>query len=114
MTGCIPPTMTFPRLGSRAWHADFRGGQLTTDVGVLLLRQVEQRLGLFDALDRAIPDPRPPEMIRHRQKTMLAQRITAPGERVPIADQLGGEWAMQALRREALGGCSSPPAIASG
>ncbi len=69
--------MTFARLGSRVLHADFLGGQLTTDAGVLLIRQVEQRLGLFDAIDRAIPDPRTPEMIRHDQKTLLAQRITA-------------------------------------
>lgn len=77
MTGCIPPTMTFARLGSRAVHADFLGGQLTTDAGALRLRQVAQRIGLFDALDRAIPDPRRPEMICHDQKTTLAQRITA-------------------------------------
>lgn len=69
--------MAFSRLGSRALHADFLGGRITTDAGVLLLREVALRTGLFDALDRAIPDPRLPEMIRHDQKSMLAQRITA-------------------------------------
>ena len=69
--------MAFSRLGSRSLHADFLGGRITTDAGVLLLREVARRTGLFDALDRAIPDPRLPEMIRHRQKSLLAQRITA-------------------------------------
>lgn len=77
MTDCNRPAMTFSRLQSRALHADFLGGRLTTDAGVLLLREVADRIGLFDALDRAIPDPRLPEMIRHHQKAMLAQRITA-------------------------------------
>lgn len=77
MTDCNRPTMTFSRLQSHAVHADFLGGRLTTDAGGLLLREVADRIGLFDALDRAIPDPRLPEMIRHDQKAMLAQRITA-------------------------------------
>ena len=77
MSHCNRPTMTFSRLQSRAIHADFLGGRLTTDAGSLLLREVADRIGLFDAIDHAIPDPRLPEMIRHEQKTLLAQRITA-------------------------------------
>ena len=69
--------MNFSRLHSRSIHADFLGGRLTTDAGSLLLREVADRIGLFDAMDRVIPDPRLPEMIRHDQKTLLAQRITA-------------------------------------
>ncbi len=57
--------------------ADFSGGRLTTDAGVLLLREVAQRTGLFRALDRVIPDPRQPDLIVHDQQTMLAQRIMA-------------------------------------
>ena len=77
MSDCNRPSMSFSRLQSRTVHADFLGGRLTTDAGSLLLREVADRIGLFDALDRAIPDPRLPEMIRHEQKTLLAQRITA-------------------------------------
>lgn len=62
---------------SKAVVADFRGGRLTTDAGALLLREVERRLGLFQAIDRCIPDPRQPELIEHDQETLLAQRITA-------------------------------------
>ncbi len=77
MTDCNRQTMTFSRLQSRALHADFLGGRLTIDAGVSLLREVADRTGLFEALDAVIPDPRRPEMIRHEQKTLLAQRITA-------------------------------------
>ena len=77
MTDCSRDSLTFSRLGAKAVVADFQGGRLTTDAGALLLRQVERRLGLFDALDAAIPDPRRPELIEHDQKALLAQRITA-------------------------------------
>ena len=77
MTDCNPGTLTFSRIGSKAVVADFGGGRLTTDAGALLLREVADRLGLFEALDAAIPDPRHPAFILHDQKAMLAQRVTA-------------------------------------
>ncbi len=77
MTDCSQQPLHFARAGGKAVVADFRGGRITTDAGALLLRQVESRIGLFDALDAAIPDPRRPELIEHDQKAMLAQRITA-------------------------------------
>lgn len=77
MTQRTTPTLPFSRAGRREIHADFSGGDLTSDAGVLLLREADRRLGLIDALDRAIPDPRRPELIDHPQKTLLAQRIFA-------------------------------------
>src|SRR3954451_5259217 len=77
MTDCSPEPLHFARAGSKAVVADFNGGRLTTDSGALLLRDVEHRLGLVDALDAAIPDPRRPELIEHDQKALLAQRIVA-------------------------------------
>src|SRR4051794_8161349 len=77
MTDCNADPMTFTRLGSRAVLADFQGGRLTTDAGALLLRELADRLGLFEAIDAAIPDPRDPALIIHDQRAMLAQRVTA-------------------------------------
>lgn len=77
MTDCTAVPLPFASLGRKAVVADFRGGRLTTDAGALLLRELEQRLGLFRALDAAIPDPRLPELIVHEQHALLAQRITA-------------------------------------
>jgi len=58
-------------------EADFEGGRLTSDGGLLLLREVDRRLGLLDAVDQAIPDPRDPRYIIHQQRELLAQRIFA-------------------------------------
>ena len=77
MTECNHEAIDFSRLGPKAVVADFRGGRLTTDAGALLLREVGDRLGLFDALDAAIPDRRHPLFIVHEQRSMLAQRVIA-------------------------------------
>ena len=77
LTDCNRDAMTFSRLGTKAVVADFHGGRLTTDSGALLLREGARRLGLFEALDAAIPDPRDPALIVHDQRAMLAQRVTA-------------------------------------
>jgi hypothetical protein len=75
MTDCTATILPFARVGSRPVVADFTGGRLTSDAGALLLRQVAQTTGLFDALNAVIPDPREPLLIEHDQQAMLAQRI---------------------------------------
>lgn len=77
MTDCNRDTLDFASIGPKAVVADFNGGRLTTDAGALLLREIGQKLGLFDALDRVIPDPRWLPIVVHDQKAMLAQRILA-------------------------------------
>jgi hypothetical protein len=77
MTDCNPVPLHFSTLGSKAVVADFQGGRLTTDAGALLLREVDQTCGLFDAINAAIPDPRNPVFITHDQRAMIAQRIMA-------------------------------------
>src|SRR5262245_2649523 len=75
MTHCNRPDVPFSSLNRQQLVADFAGGALTSDAGALLLREVDRRLGLLDALDRAIPDPRDPDAITHAQRTLLAQRV---------------------------------------
>jgi hypothetical protein len=77
MTDCTLRPLRFSSLGRKDVVADFDGGRLTTDSGALLLREVDNRLGLFDALDAVIPDPRHPLYIVHDQRAMLAQRVIA-------------------------------------
>jgi hypothetical protein len=43
----------------------------------LLLREVAEKTGLFEALNAAIPDPRNPVLIVHDQHALIAQRVTA-------------------------------------
>src|SRR5512145_409695 len=75
MTECNRRPLPLSSLGPRRVEADFSAGSLTTDAGALLLREADRRLGLLDALDRAIPDPRNPDLITHPQRTLLAQRV---------------------------------------
>jgi hypothetical protein len=77
MTDCNRQPLPFSSLGPKAVVADFDGGRLTSDAGALLLREVDDRIGLFDALDAAIPDPRLPLLVVHDQRAMIAQRVIA-------------------------------------
>jgi Transposase DDE domain group 1 len=75
MTPCDRTPIRFASLNHQQVVADFTGGTRTCDAGGLLLREVDRRLGLLDALDRAIPDPPDPAAITHAQRTRLAQRV---------------------------------------
>ena len=77
MTECSRETITFSRLPQRRVVADFGGGRLTSDAGLLLLREVDRRLGLSAAIDACLPDPRDPRYVLHEQQQMLAQRLFA-------------------------------------
>ena len=74
-TECNPKTIHFTPQGRRKVAASFDGGQITSDAGALLLREVASRARLFDRMAAAVPDPRDPELIEHEQKTLFAQRV---------------------------------------
>ena len=63
MTDCNRQPMLFASLNRRKILADFNGGQITSDAGALLLREADQRIGLIDAIDACIKDPRDPDAI---------------------------------------------------
>ena len=55
--------------------ARFDGGQLSSDGGLLALREVERRLGIADRLAACIDDPRAPERVRHGIAAILRFRM---------------------------------------
>ncbi len=55
--------------------ARFDGGQLSSDGGLLVLGEVERRLGLAERLAACIDDPRAPERIRHGLAAILRFRM---------------------------------------
>ena len=55
-------------------HVAFDGGRLTSDAGVLVLAEIERRLGLAERLARCIEDPRAPERVRHGLAEMIRFR----------------------------------------
>jgi len=57
--------------------ARFDGGSLSSDGGVLLLRQIESKLKFADRLAACLPDTRDRGRTRHGQAEMIAERIFA-------------------------------------
>ena len=53
----------------------FDGGRLTSDAGVLLLADIERRLGIAERLARCIEDPRSPERVHHTLAEMIRFRM---------------------------------------
>ncbi|MBB2159751.1 transposase, partial [Gluconacetobacter sacchari] len=67
----------FPAIGRKKITADFDGGRITSDGGVLLLAAAERRIGLADRLARLIADPRNPRRVTHGVADILRARILA-------------------------------------
>jgi hypothetical protein len=66
---------TLKRLRRQAVEVDFDGGTLTSDGGLLLMREVDRKLDLIRRIDQAIPDPRDPLYTAHPQAEILTSRI---------------------------------------
>ncbi len=68
-------SLLFDDLGPRRVQADFSGGHLSSDGGVLLLRQIDRGLGLSRALAQCFQDTRNQVFVDHAVEELLAQRL---------------------------------------
>jgi len=75
VTNCTQIAFEFPALKRRQVQANFAGGAITSDGGVLLLRQVDKRLGLSAAVAAALNDPRRQASCVHDGLSLLKQRL---------------------------------------
>jgi hypothetical protein len=75
VTGCTATKLEFPALKRRKIEAQFSGGAITSDGGVLLLRSIDQRLKLTEQVAAQITDPRDPDKIQHQVVDLLRQRV---------------------------------------
>ena len=55
----------FGRLGRRVVEGRFDGGSMTSEGGVMLLSELDRKLGLLEAASCCIADPRNPLLITH-------------------------------------------------
>lgn len=62
-------------MGRREIDVRFDGGAVSSDGGLLLLREVEKRVGLLKAVAEVLPDPRSPLLVRHKTEQLLRQRV---------------------------------------
>jgi hypothetical protein len=67
-------------------HLAFDGGRLTSDAGVLVLAEIERRLGIAERLAGCITDQRAPERVRHGLAEMIRYRMLLVAAGYPDAN----------------------------
>jgi hypothetical protein len=83
-----------PLVAGKPVHAAFDGGRLTSDAGVLVLAEIERRLGIADRLARCLVDPRSPGRVHHTLADMIRFRVLLIAAGYPDANDC------DALRRD--------------
>ena len=66
----MSPFSRLVTVGGKPVQVAFDGGRLTSDAGVLVLAEIERRLGLAERPARCIEDPRAPERVSTGWKTL--------------------------------------------
>ena len=74
-TDFTPEQLRFPPAAGYTIRADFAGGEISSDLGALVLAAVDRRIGLIDRLAGAIADSRHASYIKHPLRDLLSQRI---------------------------------------
>ena len=74
-TDCSAEQIEFLAFRGRRVEAAPTAGRTSTDGGVLLLREVAQRMGLFGRLAACFTDHRDPRRIEHTVEEMVSQRV---------------------------------------
>lgn len=77
MTNSRATQLEFASCKGRKVQADFEGGEVSSDGGLLLLREVDRRLDLTRRAAKLLPDERQPGKITHSAVSMLRQRVFA-------------------------------------
>ena len=77
MTNCTSSFIQFSPLNRKKIQASFNGGNITSDGGLLLLREVDKRIGLTKKLSKALRDDRHAGYVDHTMLDLLRQRVYA-------------------------------------
>ena len=75
MTKCYSNPLQFSPLKRKKVEAEFSGGDITSDAGALLLREVDKKLKLCSSLVPHIQDPRCQDLVTHKLESLIRQRI---------------------------------------
>jgi hypothetical protein len=98
-TDCNAERFEFQALGSRPVIARFDGGIITSDGGLLLLREVEARRQIISQFAACFTDHRDPRYVEHSVAELVAQRVYALAlgyEDLNDHDDLRGDWLLAA------------------
>ncbi len=74
-TECNTDRFDFQPLEKREVRGSFDGGAITSDAGALLLREVEEKIGIIGRFAGCFTDHRDPELIEHPVEHLIAQRV---------------------------------------
>ncbi|MBX3630645.1 MAG: IS1380 family transposase [Nitrosomonas sp.] len=75
MTDCTQRSFDFPEVKKRVVEVNFEGGEITSDGGVMLLRQADRLIGLSKAVSSVLEDNRRQTSCKHDGLSLLRQRI---------------------------------------
>ena len=75
MTFCTTKTIEYARCKRRKVQGQFTGGDITSDGGIMLLREVDKKINLTKRIAKVFNDPRCKGKVRHDLLSMLRQRI---------------------------------------
>ncbi len=76
-TDCHDEPLDFKPLSKRRVTARFDGGDITSDGGVLLLREIEGAHGILSRVAECFVDHRNPDRVEHTLAELLSQRVFA-------------------------------------
>ena len=74
-TECNLPSYEFGRLNQRKLVADFSGGELTSDGGLLLIREIDNLYRISERLANCFTDHRESSRVQHDLRTLIGQRL---------------------------------------
>lgn len=77
MTNCTPQHMIFSSLDRKKVEASFTGGDIGSDGGILLLRELDRQLGLTKRVSCSMRDTRHRAYTVHSQHNLIKQRVYA-------------------------------------
>lgn len=75
MSNCTVKAIEFAPVKRRRVEVSFDAGDVSSDGGVLLVRKLDRRVGLLDAVAHVLTDPRDPDRITHKLADLLRQRV---------------------------------------
>ena len=67
--------MLFKDISGKKVVADFNGGEVSSDAGLLFLRELESKIGIIRRIADVIKDRRHPGYVKHQIVSLLSQRV---------------------------------------
>jgi len=70
-----PAPLPLAAVGGKAVALDFDGGRLSSDAGVVLLKDIDEQLGLTRHLAAVLSEPRDPRRLHFTRQDLIQQRV---------------------------------------